>query len=74
MTRLDLGIRTEDVTTFRLAPGLSGYTDEQQRQALYERVEAELAALPGVTMCRSRMSRCSLAPAWARASWSKGSR
>ena len=49
VTRVDLGIRTEDVTTFRLAPGLSGYTDEQQRQALYERVEAELAAQPGVT-------------------------
>ena len=49
VTRLDLGILPEDVTTFRLAPGLSGYADEQQRQALYERVEAELAALPGVT-------------------------
>ena len=49
VTRLDLGILPEDVTTFRLAPALSGYADEQRRQALYERVEAELAALPGVT-------------------------
>ena len=48
VTRLDLGIRTEDVTTFRLAPVLNGY-EGAQMQALYERVEGELAAQPGVT-------------------------
>ncbi len=48
VTRLDLGIRTEGVATFRLAPVLNGYADAQM-QALYERVEAELAAQPGVT-------------------------
>ena len=48
MTRLDLGIRTEDVTTFRLTPVLNGY-EGAQMQALYERVEGELAAQPGVT-------------------------
>ena len=48
VARFDLGIRTEDVTTFRLAPVLNGY-EGAQMQALYERVEAELAALPGVT-------------------------
>ncbi len=45
---VDLGIRTHDVVTFRLWPGLNGYGDEQAR-ALYERVEAELAAQPGMT-------------------------
>ena len=45
---VDLGIRTNDVVTFRLWPGLNSYGDEQSR-ALYERVEAELAAQPGVT-------------------------
>ena len=45
---VDLGIRTNDVVTFRLWPGLNGYGDEQAG-ALYERVEAELAAQPGVT-------------------------
>ena len=45
---IDLGIRTNDVVTFRLWPGLNGYGDEQAR-ALYARVEAELAARPGVT-------------------------
>ena len=45
---VDLGIRTSDVVTFRLSPGLIGSGDAQTR-ALYERVEAELAAQPGVT-------------------------
>ena len=45
---VDLGIRTTDVVTFRLWPGLNGYGDERT-QALYGRVEAELGAQPGVT-------------------------
>ena len=45
---VDLGIRTRDVVTFRLWPGLNGYSDERTN-ALYTRVEAELAAQPGVT-------------------------
>ena len=48
VSRVDLGIRTSDVVTFRLWPAFSGYGDAQTR-ALYERVEAELAALPAVT-------------------------
>lgn len=44
----DLGIRTHDVVTFRLWPGLNGYGDERAR-AFFERLEAELAAQPGVT-------------------------
>ncbi len=48
VSRIDLGIRTDDVVTFRLSPALSGYGDAETR-ALYERVEAELAALPAVT-------------------------
>ena len=45
---VDLGIRTRDVVTFRMWPGLNGYGDERTN-ALYSRVEAELAAQPGVT-------------------------
>ena len=45
---VDLGIRTKDVVTFRLWPGLNGYGDERTN-ALYTRVEAELAVQPGVT-------------------------
>ena len=48
VSRIDLGVRTENVTTFRLAPVLNGY-DDARMQSIYERVEAALAAQPGVT-------------------------
>ena len=48
VSRVELGIQTEDVVTFRLAPTLNGY-DPLQTRALFERVETELAAQLGVT-------------------------
>jgi predicted permease len=48
VSRVDLGIVTENVVTFRLSPVLNGYEAEQSL-GLFERVEAELAAQPGVT-------------------------
>ena len=45
---VDIGIRMDDVAAFRVWPSLNGYGGEQAR-AFYERVEAELAAQPGVT-------------------------
>ena len=48
VTRVDLGIRTENVVAFRLSPEFSGYTSPQTR-ALFERVEDRLAEQPGVT-------------------------
>ena len=48
VSRVELGIRTNDVVTFRLSPALNGYGDAQTR-AFYERVEAALAAQPAVT-------------------------
>jgi predicted permease len=48
VSRVDLGIETENVVTFELSPVLSGYDDERSR-ALYERVEEDLAAQPGVS-------------------------
>ena len=48
VNRADLGIRTNGVVTFGLSPALNGYGDAQTR-ALYERVEAALAAQPAVT-------------------------
>ena len=47
LSRVDLGLRTENVVGFSLSPSLNGYTNEQGR-ALYERAETELAAIPGV--------------------------
>jgi predicted permease len=45
--RQELGIRREGLVTFRLAPYLNGYTAERSR-ALFEQLESELRALPGV--------------------------
>jgi predicted permease len=47
LLHVDLGMRTENVVGFSLSPSLNGYKNEQTR-ALFERMEAELAAIPGV--------------------------
>jgi predicted permease len=47
LLRVNLGIRTENVITFRISPELNGYKPAENR-ALFERVEAQLSALPGV--------------------------
>ena len=48
VSRVDLGIRTDHVVTFRLSPETSGY-EPGRSQSLFERVEETLAAQPGVT-------------------------
>jgi len=48
VSRIDLGVVTENVVTFRLSPVLNGYESDQS-QGLYQRVEEALAAQPGVT-------------------------
>ncbi|MGH7446546.1 MAG: ABC transporter permease, partial [Longimicrobiales bacterium] len=48
VSRVDLGLTLDNVITFRISPQLNGYDPERERQ-LYERIEEELAALPGVT-------------------------
>jgi predicted permease len=48
IARVDLGLRTESVATFMVAPNLSGYSDERQAQTLAA-IERELEAEPGVT-------------------------
>jgi predicted permease len=45
--RLDLGIHPDKLLTFRISPELSGYTRDRAR-VLAERIDGELAALPGV--------------------------
>ncbi len=47
-SRLDLGVRVEDVITFRVAPIRSGY-DSVQARALFDRLEEQLGNLPGVS-------------------------
>ncbi|HEX6132466.1 MAG TPA: ABC transporter permease [Longimicrobiales bacterium] len=63
VSRVDLGLRVDDVVTFAIAPELNGY-DPERAKLLYERVEEELAALPGVTSVTS-----SLVPLLAGSNW-----
>jgi len=48
VSRIDLGMDTENVVTFGISPQLNGYEDERS-MALFLRAEEELAALPGVS-------------------------
>ncbi len=48
VSRIDLGLRPENIVTFAISPVLNGYEPERSR-ALFARTEQELAALPGVT-------------------------
>lgn len=48
VSRVDLGLTADQVVTFRLSPVLNGYEPERSK-ALFERVEDEVAAVPGVT-------------------------
>src|SRR5206468_2159658 len=48
VSRVDLGLKVDNVVTFGIAPELNGYTPQRSRE-LFERLEDELAALPGVT-------------------------
>ncbi|MGH7576793.1 MAG: ABC transporter permease [Longimicrobiales bacterium] len=47
VSRVDLGLRVDDVVTFRISPKMIGYQPERAR-SLFERTEWELAAIPGV--------------------------
>jgi putative ABC transport system permease protein len=46
LMHVDLGMKTENVIGFSVSPALNGYKQEQTH-ALFERVEAEMAAIPG---------------------------
>jgi predicted permease len=48
VSRVDLGLRPDNLVTFGLSPELNGYGPEET-MTLFRRVEEELAALPGVS-------------------------
>ncbi|HJR41844.1 MAG TPA: ABC transporter permease [Gemmatimonadaceae bacterium] len=48
VTRVELGLRPENIVTFAISPELNGYNPERAA-ALFARVEEEMEALPGVT-------------------------
>ncbi len=54
VSRVDLGIDSENVITFGVSPVLNGYEPEDSR-AFFGRLEDELAALPGVTAVSTAM-------------------
>jgi predicted permease len=54
VSRVDLGLKSDHLVTFGLAPELIGYNTERTRQ-LFERMESELAAIPGVTAVAATM-------------------
>ncbi len=64
LLHVDLGMNTENLIGFGISPALNGYNLEQSR-ALFERAEAELAAIPGV-----RGATASLVPLIAGDNWS----
>ena len=54
LLRVDLGIRTENVIGFSISPELNAYQPAQSH-ALFERVESEMAAIPGVRSVAAAM-------------------
>ncbi|HWI20965.1 MAG TPA: ABC transporter permease [Vicinamibacterales bacterium] len=54
VSRVDLGLKTDHMVLFSLSPELNSYTTERTRQ-LFERIEDEIAALPGVTSMSAAM-------------------
>ena len=48
VSRVDLGLKTDHMMLFSISPELNSYTTERTRQ-LFERMEDEIGAMPGVT-------------------------
>ncbi len=48
VSKIDLGLKIDNVVTFAVSPGLNGY-EPARALTLYQRAEEELAGLPGVT-------------------------
>jgi predicted permease len=48
VSRVELGLKAENVIMFAVSPALNGYTPERTKQ-FYERAEDALAVIPGVT-------------------------
>ena len=68
ISRVDLGVRVDRLVTFSLSPEASGY-DSVRSRALFDRVEQELASIPGAAAVTSTM-----VPLIAGSNWSNGIR
>ena len=54
ISRVDLGLQIDNLVTFGVSPELNGYTPERS-QVFFQRLEDDLAALPGVSSVTSSM-------------------
>jgi putative ABC transport system permease protein len=54
ISRVDTGMRTESLVTFSISPELNGYSTERAAE-LFDRLEKDLAAQPGVAAVASSM-------------------
>lgn len=54
VSRVDLGVKLDTLVTFSVSPELNGYPSEKSK-AIFERIEEELSALPGVTSVSASM-------------------
>jgi predicted permease len=63
ITRVDLGLNTEKLVVFGVAPSLSGYPSERAHE-IFDRLEARLARLPAVTGVTSSMIRVAGGDNW----------
>ena len=66
LMQVDLGMKTENLIGFSVSPALNGYKPEQTH-ALFERIEGELAAVPG-----ARSVSAALVPLIAGNNWGSG--
>jgi putative ABC transport system permease protein len=48
VSRVDLGIKTDNMISFRVSPALNAYTPERSR-VFFQQLEEQIAATPGVT-------------------------
>jgi predicted permease len=54
VSRVDLGLKIDNLVTFRVSPRRNGYPPERSR-ALFPKIEEELRALPGATAVTASM-------------------
>jgi predicted permease len=66
VSKVDLGIKIDNMVSFAISPALSGY-DSARTKALYTRVEQEMAAIPGVSGVTA-----SMVPILAGDNWGQG--
>ena len=54
VSRVDLGLKLDTLMTFSIAPSLNGYPSEKSK-VIFEQIEDEISALPGVTSVSASM-------------------